>query len=476
MLEVKYNPKSMDANEFISHDEITATLELAKAESKDPVRVQELLDKAATFTGLTHREAAVLLEVDSPEILDRIFKMARQIKEHIYGKRIVMFAPLYLSDYCINRCTYCGYNAEHDITRRKLSQEELAEEVRVLESMGHKRLALETGEDPINCPVDYVLDCIKTIYELKFDNGAIRRVNVNIAGTTVENYTKLKDAGIGTYILFQETYHKPTYHKVHPAGPKRNYEWHTEAHDRAMQSGIDDVGLGVLYGLYDWKYDTVAMLMHAEHLEAAMGVGPHTLSVPRIRQAVGVDATDFPYIVSDDDFKKIVAVLRLAVPYTGMILSTREPVGYRDEVIALGISQVSAGSCTGVGGYALSNKLGTESKPQFVTEDHRSPAAVLKDLMEDGYIPSYCTACYREGRTGDRFMRLAKTGQISNVCQGNALLTLQEYLEDYADSELRELGAQVISKELDSIPNEKARHKTEEFLARIRNGERDLRF
>ncbi|MCE5198317.1 MAG: [FeFe] hydrogenase H-cluster radical SAM maturase HydG [Armatimonadota bacterium] len=472
-----YDPKSMDSNEFISHDEITETLEQAKTEAEDPARVKQILDKAAQYHGLTHREAAVLFNVTSPEILEDVFTLARKIKEHIYGRRIVMFAPLYLSDYCVNKCTYCGYNHDHCMTRRKLTQEELAEEVRILESLGHKRIVLETGEDPVNCPLEYVLESIKTIYSLKFDNGAIRRVNINIAATTVEDYRKLKEAEIGTYTLFQETYHKPTYLKVHPAGPKHNYEWHTEAHGRAMQGGINDVGLGVLYGLYDWRYETVGMLMAAEHLEAAFGVGPHTLSVPRIRTAEGVKAQNFPYLVSDDDFKKVVAVLRLAVPYTGMILSTREPKGYREEIIALGISQVSAGSCTGVGGYASTKKLGFEEHtPQFEPQDHRSPTEMLKDLIGDGYIPSYCTACYREGRTGDRFMRLAKTGQIGNVCQANAILTLQEYIEDYADDELRDMGSQAIARELTAIPNEKVREKAEQYLERIRNGERDLRF
>jgi 2-iminoacetate synthase len=347
----------------------------------------------------------------------------------------------------------------------------------VLERMGHKRLALEAGEDPVNCPLEYILECIETIYSLKLDNGAIRRVNVNIAATTVEDYQRLKAAGIGTYILFQETYHKPTYEQVHLSGPKRDYAWHTEAHDRAMAGGIDDVGLGVLYGLYDWRYDTVAMLMHAEHLEAARGVGPHTLSVPRIRTAEGVASADFPHVVSDADFKRLVAVLRLAVPYTGMILSTREPVGFRDEVIAVGISQVSAGSCTGVGGYANAGKLGFEdASPQFAIEDHRTPNEVLTDLLRNGYIPSYCTACYREGRTGDRFMKLAKTGQIGNVCQANAILTFQEYLEDYADATLRQLGEAAIERELQSIPSDHIRTRAREFVGRIRQGERDLRF
>jgi 2-iminoacetate synthase len=472
-----YDPKSLAAGEFINHEEILETLAEAKAKAADPALVRSLLDKAARYVGLTHREAAVLLEVQDPKVLAEVFTLARKVKEHIYGRRIVMFAPLYLSDYCVNRCSYCGYNHDNEIPRRKLDPAQLESEVRVLERMGHKRLALEAGEDPVNCPLEYLLDCIKVIYSLKFENGSIRRVNINIAATTVQDYRRLKDAAIGTYVLFQETYHKPTYLEVHRGGPKRNYEWHTEAHDRAMEGGIDDVGLGVLYGLYDWKYDTLGMLMHAEHLEAAKGVGPHTLSVPRIRSAAGMRAKDFPYLVGDEDFKKVIAVLRLAVPYTGMLLSTREPVGYRDELIALGISQVSAGSCTGVGGYAHEHKLGQEDPvPQFEPEDHRSPAEFLKDLLRSGYIPSYCTACYREGRTGDRFMRLAKTGQIANVCQPNALITLQEYAEDYGDPELRELAAGTIARELGSITNPKAREAAEKYLARIKAGERDLRF
>lgn len=471
-----YDAKSSDANQFIDDSEILASLAEAKTQAQGLESIREILNKAASYGGLTHREAAVLMEVESPDVLEEMYALARKIKEHIYGRRIVMFAPLYLSDYCINRCSYCGYSCDNKIVRRKLTQEELAEEVRVLESLGHKRLAIETGEDPKNCPLDYVLECINTIYSLKFDKGAIRRVNVNVAATTVEDYRKLKDAGIGTYILFQETYHKPTYEQVHKGGPKRNYGWHTEAHDRAMQAGIDDVGVGVLYGLYDWKYDTVAMLLHAEHLEAVHGVGPHTISVPRIRAASGVSAEHFPHLVSDADFKKLVAILRLSVPYTGMILSTREPVGYRDEVIAVGISQVSAGSCTGVGGYANGTKLGFEQTPQFEVEDHRTPTEVLKDLIHDGYIPSYCTACYREGRTGDRFMALAKSGQIANVCQSNAILTLQEYLEDYADSDLKQEGYAIIEKELESIPDTKVREKSKQFIQRIRAGERDFRF
>jgi len=473
-----YDPKSMQAGAFISNEEILETLAEARTLAQDPALVRSLLDKAAGYVGLSHREAAVLLEVQDPAILAEVFGLARKIKEHIYGRRIVMFAPLYLADYCVNQCSYCGYNHDNCIPRRKLNATQLEAEVRELERMGHKRLALEAGEDPVNAPIEYIIECIHTIYGLKFENGAIRRVNVNIAATTVENYGRLKDAAIGTYVLFQETYHKPTYLAVHKGGPKRNYEYHTEAHDRAMQGGIEDVGLGVLYGLYDWKYDTVGMLMHAEHLEAALGVGPHTLSIPRIRSAAGMTAKDYPNLVSDADFRKVVAVLRLAVPYTGMLLSTREPQGYRDELITLGISQMSAGSCTGVGGYADENKLidGEEAVPQFEPEDHRSPVDFLKSLLRDGYIPSFCTACYREGRTGDRFMRLAKSGQIANVCQPNAMITLQEYAEDYGDPELKALADRVIARELASITNPKAREVTETFLQRIRNGERDLRF
>lgn len=472
-----YDPKSNDSNEFISHEEIEETLEQARKESTDEARIDEILAKAGDFHGLTHREAAVLLNVESPEVVEKIYALARKVKEHIYGRRIVMFAPLYVSDYCVNRCAYCGYNHDHPFKRHKLNQEELASEVKLLESMGHKRLALETGEDPVNCPIEYVLDCIKTIYSLKFDNGSIRRINVNIAATTVEDYKKLHDAGIGTYVLFQETYHKPTYTKVHLSGPKKNYEYHTEAHDRAMLGGINDVGLGVLYGLYDWKYEVVGLIMHSEHLEARFGVGPHTYSSCRIRKAEGIKAENFPHLVSDDEFKRIVAVLRLATPYTGMILSTREPVGYRDEVIALGISQVSAGSCTGVGGYAHAAKLGFEDEiPQFEPEDRRSPTQMLKDLIHDGYIPSYCTACYRKGRTGDRFMKLAKTGEIQNMCQPNAILTLQEYLDDYGDDELRKMGTAVIDREMAAIPNPVVKEKAKEYLARIKAGERDLRF
>lgn len=466
------------AEEFINDAEILESLEFGKGKANDRAYVKELLTKAKEAKGLTHREAAVLLNVTDEEILQEMFKTAKHIKESIYGKRIVMFAPLYVSNYCVNSCAYCGYHqGNNKIARKKLTMEELKEEVRILESLGHKRLALEAGEDDVNCPLDYILDCIKNVYSIKFDNGSIRRVNVNIAATTVENYRRLKEAEIGTYVLFQETYHQPTYEKLHPQGPKRSYEWHTTAMDRALQAGIDDVGIGVLYGLYDHQYDTIAMIMHAEHLDNTYGVGPHTISVPRMRPAAGIDLHTFPHLVSDQDFKKIVAVLRLTVPYTGMLLSTRENPQFRNEVLALGISQLSAGSCTGVGGYKEEYESDEKKDTaQFEVGDHRSPMEILKELCKDGYIPSYCTACYREGRTGERFMPLAKAGQIHNVCLPNAILTFKEFLIDYADEELKEIGEKTIEKFLNEIPKEAARETAKKYLQRMENGERDMRF
>ncbi|WP_291572141.1 [FeFe] hydrogenase H-cluster radical SAM maturase HydG [Clostridium sp. UBA4548] len=467
----KYN-----AEEFINSDEIKKIIDESLEVSKDKNVVLDILNKAKNAKGLSHKEAAVLLSVSDSEIIEEMFKIAREVKEKIYGKRIVMFAPLYVSNYCVNNCVYCGYKHCNDsLKRRKLSMEELKEEVRVLEALGHKRIALEVGEDPVNTPLEYVLDCIKAIYSLKFDNGSIRRINVNIAATTVEEYKKLKEAEIGTYILFQETYHKETYERMHPSGPKHNYNFHTTAMHRAREAGIDDVGIGVLYGLYDYKFETIAMLMHAEDLEKRTGVGPHTISVPRLREAENVSLKDYPYLVGDEDFKRIVAVLRLAVPYAGMILSTREEPKLRDEIINIGISQISTGSCTGVGGYAESQR-DLEEKPQFEVADHRSPIEMIESLMKSGYIPSYCTACYREGRTGDRFMALAKSGQINNVCQCNALLTLKEFMLDYGTEETRKLGEVLIKESLLDIPNIKRKEDAEEKLKRIEKGERDLRF
>ncbi|HHW66579.1 [FeFe] hydrogenase H-cluster radical SAM maturase HydG [Defluviitalea raffinosedens] len=474
-----YNIKSLDANEFIDDGEILSSIEEAKKLAKNPSEIDKILNKARTCRGLTHREAAVLLEVDDDETLEKIYKLAKEIKEKIYGKRIVIFAPLYLSNYCVNNCKYCGYKCSNEIKRHRLTQEELRAEVRALEAMGHKRLLLEAGEDDENCPIEYILECIQTIYNEKFENGSIRRVNIDIAATTAENYRKLKEAGIGTYILFQETYHKPTYLAMHK-GPKHNYEWHTEAMDRAMLGGgIDDVGIGPLFGLYDYHYETVALLMHAEHLEAVSGVGPHTISFPRLLPAEGVDYDSFPYLVNDRDFKKVVAVIRLAVPYTGLILSTRESVEFRRELLDIGISQMSAGSSVGVGGYAkkmAAEEKGIEETPQFNLADHRKPIDVLKSLVKDGYLPSYCTACYREGRTGDRFMPLAKSGQIANCCLPNALLTFEEYLNDYGDEELKAMGRKMIDQEILNVPNERQRARAIEYLNRIRQGERDLRF
>lgn len=465
---------------FISDSEIVSALAYGYSVAHEPKKVMAILEKARASKGLSAAEAAVLLHVEDDVMLDEIFHTARQVKERIYGNRIVLFAPLYVSNYCVNNCEYCGYkHSNAGMVRRRLNREQLIQEVEVLQKMGHKRLALEAGEDPENCTIDYIVECIETIYSVKVDNGSIRRINVNIAATTEEDYRRLAGAGIGTYILFQETYHRPTYLRMHGQGPKRDYDWHTTAMDRAMRSGIDDVGIGVLYGLYDFKYETIAMLKHAEHLEETFGCGPHTISVPRLRAAEGVDLNSFPYLVNDHDFKKIVAVLRLAVPYAGMILSTREDTGFRDQVIKLGISQVSAGSCTGVGGYIETyggQGQGCGDKPQFEVGDHRSPLEMIKSLCQDGYIPSYCTACYREGRTGDRFMRLAKSGQIHNVCGPNALLTLKEYLMDYGDDEARRMGDALIRSNLRRIPKPSAREGTVDRLKRIEAGERDLRF
>lgn len=471
-----YNVKSMKAEEFIDDGEILETLEYAKKNKSNRQLIESLIERAKDAKGLTHREAAVLLECDIPEENEKMFRLAEEIKQKIYGNRIVMFAPLYLSNYCVNGCVYCPYHAKNKhISRKKLTQEEIINEVTALQDMGHKRLALETGEDPVNNPIEYVLESIKTIYSIKHKNGAIRRVNVNIAATTVENYRKLKDAGIGTYILFQETYNKKSYEELHPTGPKHDYAYHTEAMDRAMEGGIDDVGLGVLYGLNMYRYDFVGILMHAEHLEAVHGVGPHTISVPRIRPADDIDPDTFSNGVSDEIFEKIVAVLRIAVPYTGMIVSTRESQKTREKVLNLGISQISGGSKTSVGGY-YEPENEDENSAQFDVSDTRTLDQVIKWLLDLGYIPSFCTACYREGRTGDRFMSLAKTGNICNCCLPNALLTLAEYSFDYSDDEFKRLALKVIDEQTENIKNPAANAKFCEYYERIRNGERDFRF
>ncbi|TYP57414.1 2-iminoacetate synthase [Thermosediminibacter litoriperuensis] len=461
--------------DFIDDEAITRALEAGKRVSREGIK--DILKKAGEAKGLDLEDVAALLHCDDDELLEEMYVTSREIKDRIYGNRIVIFAPLYYSDYCVNNCRYCGYRRDNRTQRRRLTMEEVRREVEILEDMGHKRLALEAGEDPVNCPIEYTLEVIRTVYDTRLKNGSIRRVNVNIAATTVENYRKLKEAGIGTYILFQETYHRPTYKYMHPSGPKSDYDYHTTAMDRAMAGGIDDVGLGVLFGLYDYKYEVLALLQHARHLEENYGVGPHTISFPRIRPALGVSVKDFPYLVSDREFKKIVAIVRLAVPYTGMILSTRERPDFREEVISVGISQISAGSCTGVGGYYDEiSRRNQGSHAQFQVEDHRTPNEVLLSLCEQGYLPSYCTACYRSGRTGDRFMQLAKSGNIHNCCQPNAILTFKEFLMDYADPQLKELGEKVIKKSLEDIPNPTVKQKTLDRLARIEQGDRDLFF
>lgn len=481
-----YDPKSLKAEEFIDDTEIRETLEYAEKNKNNHELIEKILAKAAPkktgrgveCSGLSHREASVLLACDDPKVIEKIYALAREIKEAFYGDRIVMFAPLYLSNYCVNNCVYCPYHFKNkEIPRKKLTQDEVRDEVIALQDMGHKRLAIEAGEDPVNNPIEYILDCIKTIYSIKHKNGAIRRVNVNIAATTVENYKKLKDAGIGTYILFQETYHKDSYEKLHPTGPKHDYAYHTEAMDRAMDGGIDDVGLGVLFGLDMYKYEFAGILMHAEHLEAVHGVGPHTISVPRVKRASDIDPNVFDNSIDDDTFAKIIACIRIAVPYTGMIISTRENETCRDKVMGLGISQISGGSRTSVGGYAgYSPEERPHDTEQFDVSDQRTLDEVVKWLMEKGYIPSFCTACYREGRTGDRFMALCKVGQIQNCCHPNALLTLQEYLTDYATEETQKIGEALIDREILNVPDPKRREKALSYLARIRNGERDFRF
>ncbi len=479
-----YNPKSLKADEFINHEEILATLEYAEANKNNIALIDEILEKARPKKngnglicgGLTHREASVLLACDIPEKNEEIYRIAEEIKLAFYGNRIVMFAPLYLSNYCVNGCVYCPYHYKNKhITRKKLTQEEVRAEVIALQDMGHKRLAIEAGEDPVNNPLEYILECIKTIYSIKHKNGAIRRVNVNIAATTVEDYRKLKEAGIGTYILFQETYHKESYLELHPTGPKHDYDYHTEAMDRAMEGGIDDVGLGVLFGLEKYRYEFAGLIMHAEHLEAVHGVGPHTISVPRIKRADDIDPDVFDNSIPDEMFEKIIACIRLAVPYTGMIISTRENEEVRGRALRLGISQISGGSRTSVGGYTEEER--PHDSEQFDVSDQRTLDEVVKWLMEKGHIPSFCTACYREGRTGDRFMALCKNGQILNCCHPNALMTLTEYLTDYASEETKKIGYELVENELQKIPGEKIKKIATENIKAIKesNG-RDFRF
>ena len=471
-----YNPSSLKAEEFICHEEIMSTLDFAHQHKNDAALIDEIISKAKECKGLSHREALVLLDCDIPEKNQEIFKLAEDIKKQFYGNRIVLFAPLYLSNYCVNGCLYCPYHAKNKhILRKKLTQDEIRQEVIALQDMGHKRLAIEAGEDPVNNPIEYILESIKTIYSIKHKNGAIRRVNVNIAATSVENYRKLKEAGIGTYILFQETYHKESYEKLHPSGPKHNYAYHTEAMDRAMDGGIDDVGLGVLFGLETYRYELAGLLMHAEHLEAVHGVGPHTISVPRVKHADDIDPSAFDNGIDDDVFAKIIAVIRLSVPYTGMIISTRETPQCREKVIHYGISQISGGSKTSVGGYAVPEDVELKSE-QFDVSDHRTLDEVVNWLMKLGYVPSFCTACYREGRTGDRFMVLCKNKQIHNCCLPNALMTLKEYLMDYASPDTKKVGESLIQSELNHISKDKVRDIVKDNLVKIENGQRDFRF
>ena len=471
-----YNITSKIAEVFISDSEIRDTMLYAQENSANRALVKEILHKARECKGLSHREAAVLLECNQPDLIEEMFELAREIKHKFYGNRIVMFAPLYLSNYCINGCVYCPYHGKNKtIRRKKLSQEEIRQEVIALQDMGHKRLALEAGEHPVHNPIEYILESIKTIYSIKHKNGAIRRVNVNIAATTVENYRRLRDAGIGTYILFQETYNKTNYEALHPTGPKSDYAYHTEAMDRAMQGGIDDVGIGVLFGLETYRYDFIGLLMHAEHLEATYGVGPHTISVPRLCMADDIDTADFKNAVPDEVFYRIVAIIRIAVPYTGMIISTRESQQSRARLLELGISQISGGSRTSVGGY-VNEETPEENSAQFDVADHRTLDEIVEWLLDLNHIPSFCTACYREGRTGDRFMSLLKNGQIANCCLPNALLTLKEYLKDYASPQVREKGEAMIKRLLQSVPNEKARATADKYLNAIDDGKRDFRF
>lgn len=477
-----YNTKSFNAEEFINHKEILDTISFAEKNENNIELIEQILEKAKPRKdvdkiycgGLTHREASILLTCKDKCILNKIFKIAEEIKQAFYGNRIVIFAPLYLSNYCVNGCVYCPYHSKNkNIFRKKLTQEEIKKEVIALQDMGHKRLALELGEDPINNPIEYVLESIDTIYHIKYKNGAIRRINVNIAATTVENYAKLKKAGIGTYILFQETYNKILYENLHPTGPKHNYNYHTEAMDRAMQGGIDDVGLGVLFGLEDYRYDFIGLLLHAEHLEATYGVGPHTISVPRIKKAAGINLNQFHNGIDDETFAKIIAIIRIAVPYTGIIISTRESSLVREKVLKLGVSQISGASKTSVGGYTKKEILKTE---QFEISDRRTLDEIVYWLMQIGYLPSFCTACYCEGRTGDRFMKLCKIGQIKNCCHPNAIITLKEFLEDYATEKTKNIGNQLIEKELNNIQNVRIKEVVENNLFKIKKGSRNLCF
>lgn len=468
---MKYNDHNYTEANFINHELIAQILENAKNASND--EIQSVIRKAGEKKGLSYEEIAILLQAESEEHVTQIYKIAEKIKSEIYGNRVVIFAPLYVSDYCVNNCKYCGYKRENKFARRKLTEEEIRSEVRILEKMGHKRIALEAGEDPVNCDIDYILNAMKTIYSEASEKSNIRRINVNIASTTIENYSKLKAADIGTYILFQETYHKPTYEEMHPKCLKGDYEYHLTAFDRSMQGGVDDVGAGVLFGLADYKFEVLALMMHNQHLEDNYGVGFHTISVPRIKKAEGMEMVEFNSLIDDETFKKIVAILRIAVPFTGIILSTRETKEIRKELLHHGVSQLSAGSCTGVGGYK-EEEAGVTDVKQFAISDERSPVEVLKGLIQDGFIPSYCTSCYRMGRTGDRFMKLAKSGEIQHVCQPNALMTLKEFALDFGDEELKEMADEFIAKEVEKIKKPETKQIVINGLKDLSEGKRDI--
>ena len=479
-----YNPKSLCADEFINDEEILETLAFADAHKDDVQLCYDILEKCkphlhpASEHGamITHREASVLLACEDAGVNAAIKQLAHDIKQAYYGNRIVLFAPLYLSNYCVNSCLYCPYHAKNrEIPRRKLTQDEIRAEVIALQDMGHKRLAIEAGEDPKHNPIEYILESMDTIYSIKHKNGAIRRVNVNIAATTVEEYRMLKKAEIGTYILFQETYNKEGYKRLHPTGPKSDYNWHTEAMDRAMEGGIDDVGLGVLFGLESYRYEFAGLIMHAEHLEAVHGVGPHTISVPRVKPAMDIDPDVFDNGIPDEMFEKIIALIRITVPYTGMIISTRESQAVRERALRYGISQISGGSRTSVGGYT--EQARPHDTEQFDVSDQRTLDDVVSWLIDQEHVPSFCTACYRAGRTGDRFMSFCKSGQILNYCHPNALVTLAEYLTDYAKPDTSQKGFALIERELLKVEDEKRRRQCVEAIsAVVHKGERDLRF
>lgn len=464
----------MSNSNIIDENAIGEALDIGEPE---PARVRDIIAKARELKGLDLSETAVLLTTRDEDLEEEIFEAARDVKLAIYGKRLVLFAPLYIANHCSNNCLYCAFRRDNtELIRRTLTLDEIAEEVRLLENQGHKRLLMLMGEDSTLCSLDHFIASIETAYATKTNKGEIRRINVEIAPLSVDDFRRLKAARIGTYVVFQETYHRDTYRRVHPTGRKADYDWRITAMDRAMQAGIDDVGIGVLFGLYDYRFEVLALLMHAQHLDKTYGVGPHTISVPRIYPAKNAPLSFAPpHPVTDGQFKRIVAVLRLSVPYTGMILSTRESPNLRHEVFELGISQISAGSRTNPGGYHAGKEHSPDDE-QFSLGDTRRTDDVIRAIVEQGYMPSFCTACYRLGRTGQDFMDLAKPGLIQQYCLPNAILTFQEYLEDYASNGTREAGERLIASMLSDIPTETRRAAVKERIERIRAGKRDLYF